>query len=159
MSLATYAAPFNEENKFIKNIPKVKSKRVANLLHKIHDSFDDDNLADFTPPPIPTSSGVQKTIEREGSPSTGTKPLPEYTEFYNSKIESFQPFFAEHSKQGSTEGGDDISKKLNDIIKLLEQQQESKTESVTEEIILYSFFGIFIIYLVDSFKRVGKYTR
>jgi hypothetical protein len=28
-----------------------------------------------------------------------------------------------------------------------------------EEVVLYSFLGIFIIYIVDSFTRIGKYTR
>jgi hypothetical protein len=28
-----------------------------------------------------------------------------------------------------------------------------------EEVILYSFLGVFIIFIVDSFARVGKYTR
>ena len=156
MSLATYAAPFNEENKIIKTNPKTKSKRVTNLLNKIHDSFDDDSLADFVPPPMPKSSGVEKTIEREGN---NNKTIPEYTEYYNSKIESFQPFITQSHNQNQNKEDNDINRKLNDIIRLLEKQQESKTESVTEEIILYSFFGIFIIYLVDSFKRVGKYTR
>jgi hypothetical protein len=45
------------------------------------------------------------------------------------------------------------------MINLLEEQQDERTNNVTEEVILYSFLGIFIIFLVDSFARVGKYTR
>jgi hypothetical protein len=45
------------------------------------------------------------------------------------------------------------------MISLLEQQQDEKTNNVTEELILYSFLGIFVIFLVDSFVRVGKYVR
>ena len=45
------------------------------------------------------------------------------------------------------------------MINLLEQQQDEKTNNVTEEVILYSFLGIFIIFIVDSFVRVGKYVR
>jgi len=45
------------------------------------------------------------------------------------------------------------------MIYLLEQQKEQKTDSATEEIILYSFLGIFIIFVLDSFARAGKYTR
>lgn len=158
MSLATFAAPFNEDNNKIKPNSKINSKRVTNLLSKIHESFDNGNtLADFVPPPMPKSSGVQKTIEKENFES---KPVPEYTQYYNSKIESYQPYFQnQNSSSTSSNNDNDINKKLNDIIKLLEKQQENKTETVTEEIILYSFFGVFIIYLVDSFKRVGKYTR
>lgn len=49
--------------------------------------------------------------------------------------------------------------KLDYLIHLLEEQREMKTGSVTEEIILYSFLGIFIIFVLDSFARAGKYTR
>jgi hypothetical protein len=49
--------------------------------------------------------------------------------------------------------------KLNYMIHLLEEQQDEKTNNVTEEVVLYSFLGIFIIFLVDSFTRIGKYVR
>ena len=42
---------------------------------------------------------------------------------------------------------------------MLEQQQHEKTENITEEFILYSFLGIFVIYVCDSFSRGGKYIR
>jgi hypothetical protein len=45
------------------------------------------------------------------------------------------------------------------MINLLEEQQDQKTGSVTEEVVLYSFLGVFIIFIVDSFSKVGKYTR
>ena len=49
--------------------------------------------------------------------------------------------------------------KLNYMINLLEEQHDEKTNNVTEEVVLYSFLGIFIIFIVDSFARVGKYNR
>ena len=49
--------------------------------------------------------------------------------------------------------------KLNYMIHLLEEQKDEKTGHVMEEVILYSFLGVFIIFIVDSFARVGKYTR
>ena len=39
------------------------------------------------------------------------------------------------------------------------EQKDEKTGHVMEEVILYSFLGVFIIFIVDSFARVGKYTR
>jgi hypothetical protein len=45
------------------------------------------------------------------------------------------------------------------MIHLLEEQRDEKTGHVMEEIILYSFLGVFIIFIIDSFARVGKYTR
>ena len=52
-----------------------------------------------------------------------------------------------------------LLQKLNYMINLLEEQQDEKTSNVTEEVVLYSFLGIFIIFVVDSFARSGKYKR
>jgi hypothetical protein len=60
-------------------------------------------------------------------------------------------------QQGS--GNDVLLNKINYMINLLEDQQDERTNTVTEEVILYSFLGIFIIFVVDSFARVSKYTR
>lgn len=49
--------------------------------------------------------------------------------------------------------------KLNYMINLLEEQKDEKTGNITEEIVLYSFLGVFMIFIVDSFSRVGKYVR
>jgi hypothetical protein len=49
--------------------------------------------------------------------------------------------------------------KLNYMIHLLEEQKDERTNNVTEEVVLYSFLGIFVIFIVDSFVRVGKYVR
>jgi hypothetical protein len=54
---------------------------------------------------------------------------------------------------------DILLQKLNYMISLLEDQHDEKTNNVTEEVILYSFLGIFIIFIVDSFAKVGKYVR
>jgi hypothetical protein len=54
---------------------------------------------------------------------------------------------------------DVLLNKINYMINLLEDQQDERTNNVTEEVVLYSFLGIFIIFVVDSFARVGKYTR
>ena len=52
-----------------------------------------------------------------------------------------------------------LLQKLNYMIHLLEEKQDVKTNSTIEEIIMYCFLGIFIIFIVDSFSRVGKYVR
>ncbi len=54
---------------------------------------------------------------------------------------------------------DVLLQKLNYMINLIEEQQDERTNNVTEEVILYSFLGIFIIFVVDSFAKVGKYVR
>lgn len=52
-----------------------------------------------------------------------------------------------------------LLEKLNYMIHLLEDKHDIKTKSTFEEILLYCFLGIFTIFLVDSFSRVGKYIR
>lgn len=60
----------------------------------------------------------------------------------------------------SHNGNNDVLlNKLNYMINLLENQQDERTNNVTEEVVLYSFLGVFIIFVVDSFARVGKYVR
>ena len=49
--------------------------------------------------------------------------------------------------------------KLDYIVHLLEEQHNEKTNHITEELILYLFLGIFIIFVLDSFARSSKYTR
>jgi hypothetical protein len=74
---------------------------------------------------------------------------------------STQPYYA---KMGITSGAGSLNdnkllEKINYMIHLLEQQQSEKTSNITEEFILYTFLGVFIIFVVDSFARSGKYTR
>ena len=54
---------------------------------------------------------------------------------------------------------DELMKKVNYMIHMLEQQEIEKTANITEEFILYTFLGVFIIYIVDSFSRSGRYIR
>lgn len=49
--------------------------------------------------------------------------------------------------------------KINYMIHLLEEQANEKTNNVMEEFIMFSLVGVFLIYVLDSFSRSGKYTR
>lgn len=72
----------------------------------------------------------------------------------------YVPYFTETNNSQQLHGSKDLLlEKLNYMIHLLEEQQEEKTGHVTEELILYSFLGVFIIFVVDSFARAGKYVR
>ena len=69
-------------------------------------------------------------------------------------------YSAAHNQPVFTGSSDDVLlQKLNYMIHLLEEKQDERTNNVTEEVVLYSFLGIFIIFIVDSFSRVGKYVR
>ena len=54
---------------------------------------------------------------------------------------------------------EELLEKLNIILHLLEEQQEEPSSMIIEELILYVFLGIFIIYVLDSFVKIGKYKR
>ena len=75
----------------------------------------------------------------------------EHNKQYNSSANS--------STNVTSDSNQVLIEKLNYMINLLEEQQDQKTGSVTEEVVLYSFLGVFIIFVVDSFARVGKYVR
>ena len=59
----------------------------------------------------------------------------------------------------SSASSQQLMEKLNYMIHLLEEQQKEPTQNIMEEFVLYGLLGIFMIYIVDSFARVGKYTR
>ena len=96
--------------------------------------------------------------------------LSNYNNIYNGNITPISipnhstPYY---SKMGITNTNslssgsidDKLLEKLNYMIHLLEEQQNEKTNNITEEFILYTFLGVFIIYIVDSFAKSGKYVR
>jgi len=72
-----------------------------------------------------------------------------------------KPYYGINNVSSSIEtpSNDLLLQKLNYMITLLEDQQDEKTNNVTEEVVLYSFLGIFIIFIADTFVRAGKYVR
>ena len=91
--------------------------------------------------------------------------MPGYNHNHNQKMynktEYNKPYYPLNTlNQGEeSENYKLLSDKLNYMINLLEEQQDERTNKVTEEVVLYSFLGVFIIFIVDSFARVGKYVR
>jgi hypothetical protein len=229
MSFAINAAPFDENsnnnddsdnylnkkrqthNKTQKKYPKENfdTEKVNSVLEKIHSNQktdDDKNLGDFSPPPKPESSGVNKTIATEQMMNMtnqndlmfrtlGRAPQPNYQggdnldlndytnygdnksaeEYYkkvlpgynknpnnnsnNNQVNKLYHSMNHNLANNQVPNQDVLLQKLNYMISLLEDQQDEKTNNVTEEVILYSFLGIFIIFVVDSFAKVGKYVR
>jgi hypothetical protein len=51
------------------------------------------------------------------------------------------------------------SDKMNYIIHLLEEQTNEKSNTSTEEFVMFAMVGVFIIYVLDSFSRHGRYVR
>jgi hypothetical protein len=81
--------------------------------------------------------------------------LSNYNKSYEAGAILGKPYYS--TNKSSDDGG--VMQKLNYITHILEDIQLEKTSNITEELILYSFLGVFIIFMVDSFARVGKYHR
>ena len=115
---------------------------------------------DFDLNNINSNYGDDKSVEEYYN-----KILPGYKNSKNNnspyKNAANKPYYKGSAEQQSfsNPSEDVVMQKLNYMINLLEEQQDVKTNNVTEEVVLYSFLGIFIIFVVDSFARAGKYVR
>jgi hypothetical protein len=127
-----------------------------NMDHDINDRIESQykQSQQLQHPPRPRQ---QKQVE-DNTQEAFTQLPSEYAKQY---YQQYIPYYNQSSDDMSPSGTnkDELLTKLNQIIYLLEEQQEEKTDNVMEELILYSFLGIFIIFIVDSFARAGKYVR
>ena len=123
-----------------------RNKHMKKKVKSFLDSMEEDKesvLEDFKP----------NKSEAAPAPHPIPKPIPKSPQYPQPH---YIPYYTNISKNGSK---DELLEKLNYMIHLLEEQQEEKTSNITEELILYLFLGVFVIFVVDSFARAGKYTR
>ena len=142
---------------------------IENFQNDSSDSDSEDGgLAnvDFSPPPKPQSSGVQRTKDKEKALTRQEQhPAEPFTkmgdDFAKEYFEEYSPFSNPQLNTGQNDGSSsgDLEKKLNYMIHLLEDQKDERVGGITEEIVLYCFLGVFIIFVLDSFAKVGKYVR
>ena len=101
-------------------------------------------------PDIPTSpQGAISNNTYNDMPST----------YANQYYKQFIPYLNQGSSEIPGQPKGELIEKLNYIIDLLEDQQDYKTNSIFEDLILYAFLGIFVIFIVDSFSKSTKYVR
>lgn len=99
---------------------------------------------------IPTSTvGAISNSTYKDIPST----------YANQYYKQYIPYLNQGSREFPDQPKSELIEKLNYIIDLLEDQQDYKTNSIFEDLILYAFLGIFVIFIVDSFAKSGKYVR
>jgi hypothetical protein len=154
----------------IQNYNDDKSSKINELLNKMNStsSLEENNkMGNFEP--IPTPSLIRKDIDPpsvwrnpissvpEYNGSLGGEKMGVYNEVYNPPTNS--PYYSRMGISNNNNNNDKYMEKLNYMIHLLEEQQYEKTSNITEEFLLYSFLGIFMIFVVDSFSRTAKYTR
>lgn len=100
-------------------------------------------------PDIPTSpEGAISNTKYDNMPSN----------YANQYYKQFIPYVNQSSSEIQQQPKD-LMDKINYIIDMLEDEKDYKTNSIFEDLILYAFLGIFVIFIVDSFSRSGKYVR
>jgi len=121
--------------------------------------------------PPPSSPYFDKLMGTAGAPkkdphaqaNVETKSAPFSTNTYASQYyEQFVPYAESLAGQlSASEGGGKsgtnaaLIEKLNYIIHMLEDKKDEKTGHVIEELVLYCFLGVFIIFIVDTFTHVA----
>ena len=155
---------------------------MLNKMSAVSVDNDGNNLANFNPLPNPNINVKREEVSKISS-SSDLLPTPptqskifasypitngnneyvannsnnEYSDYYKSYdgvVRHMPPL-----KKGDELNDNRLLEKINYMIHLLEEQQNEKTNNVTEEFILYSFLGVFMICIVDTFSRAGKYIR
>lgn len=155
----------NKRNRTYKKKPV--SKKVQNFLEAMDNPS---GPADFSASPQEYPAHPQKPapLKRKNDKDNTDTPIESFTqlpggawtppnqEYYNQYV----PYFTNPVENPRIDAPKaELMKKLNYMIHLLEEQQDEKTGNVAEELILYLFLGIFVIFVVDSFARAAKYTR
>jgi hypothetical protein len=169
------------------NSEKVNS--VLEAIHNTNSQMmDHSSLGDFKPLEPPISVGVENTKINNPTTVNDSDDIDLHAlknnymneEAANQYYKQFIPNYGgessqnkNHNQGSATQNGmahnnnnnngmtqnDTLMTKLNYMIHLLEERQDERTNNVTEEVILYSFLGVFMIFIVDSFVKVGKYVR
>tara|TARA_B100000508_G_scaffold140771_1_gene143337 strand:+ start:3929 stop:4420 length:492 start_codon:yes stop_codon:yes gene_type:complete len=159
--LALCASTIDNNNIEAKKINKLKKEpfntnkllNMKNAIRNIHNNSEikTEGFADFVAPKDP-----EKPIKNDNHVSEY-----QYNQLEVPHMPLMQAYETEQKEQKYTYPGDQaqILDKLDKIIHLFEESYEGKTKNKGEELILYSFLGIFIIYVLDSFARIGKYVR
>lgn len=151
-------------NRTYKNPTKINKKKIESFLKSMDEEEDDtdfnEGLANFEPPKYPEMT-KQPEEKKESKVDNSISPenfntLPEHAEVYNNYVPYFKNISNNHNVHGSR---DELMMKLNYMIHMMEENKDEKTKTVNEELILYMFLGVFVIFVVDSFARVGKYHR
>jgi len=166
----TFSQEKKRKNKTIKKKANFKSKKVENFLNGLASMDNNESLADFQefPPQPELTRQPEPIIENKNSTDEAVSPAAfskmstdessnlNYQNYYNTYV----PYYNNTTNNANLHGSkNELMKKLNYMIHLLEENKDEKTSNVTEELVLYMFLGVFVIFVVDSFARAGKYTR
>lgn len=151
-----WSSPFPHEESQMNMIkkktrPKLVSARQIDETEQAEDS----DLEDYNPKKEIEIEKKDKIVGKDNSNVIYPNPFAEQQQIHNNYPIYDKPF--EYSQPSSRES--QLLEKLNHMIYLLEEQKDEKTGQVTEEVILYVFLGVFVLFVLDSFFKTGKYSR
>ncbi len=144
-----WSSPFpHDESPTIKT--KTRPKLLSTRQLEQHED-EDEELNDYMPKKVLKEAKKETELEKEKiEKETFQKPFSEEVyPIYDKPFEYTPP----QTKDAQ------LLEKLNYMIYLLEEQKDEKTGQVTEELILYVFLGVFVLFVLDSFFKTGKYSR
>jgi len=166
-------------NKTMKN--KQPNPKVSAMMKQIYNEDDDIDspMSEFTPLENTSENKMQyqpyditnQTTESDNQPYNAMhQPYNDSHQSYNAMHQPYndsqqsynamhQPYNAPRQSYHASYNQDELMRKVNYLIYMLESQKNERTDNVMEELVLYTFLGVFVIFVVDSFARVGKYVR
>ena len=114
-----------------------------------NNEIENDKLASYNPlPEKKNSNNFSKNL-----------PLHDNIKYQETNDEFQNEYYNSQYQNSNISCNQELLKKLDNILHILEEEHEEKNSYITEELILYLFLGIFIIYVLDNFVMVGKYKR
>jgi hypothetical protein len=150
MSLAFYASPIDYKNSDLETkLNSEKNKLNKGMLSNIKQDLSSNSL---------NIAEIHKNLKEDND--------KELSNFYKSEIEpqKIEPpikanYMLINGETPHKPTNNEMLIKLNNILEMFEDQKEIKTSQKNEEIVLYCFLGVFVIYVLDSFVNIGKYSR
>ena len=154
----------------VKQMKNMINREGLTDLNSCQDDEEDESLANYQPLCPPTSVSMENKDCKEQATNQNTEQQQQSTkesltvngdeamevEGFNGMREGYSeqymnqfiPYY-QNASNTSTSNNSEVTEKLNYLIHLIEEQKDEKTGHVTEELILYTFLGVFVIYVVQ----------
>ena len=162
--------PVERKNQTYKNNnPQKIDKNMLQELYKSDTDLDLD-IGEFVPVQTPMHNiNIQKANTSTEQMQFNDNSVDEISynnlqdtksnEMYQKYIDNYNNYSKPTQNRNNLDYNSELLEKLDNILYLLEDQKQEQSNLITEELILYIFLGVFIIYVLDSFVRAGKYVR
>jgi hypothetical protein len=162
--LMNWSSPFPHEDSQMNMIKKktrpklVSARQLEQQQQQQQQEQEDSDLEDYNPKK--EEKAQDKGLKRDKIVGRDSSNIMYQNPFEEQQIQHEYPIYDkpfEYTQPLSKES--QLLEKLNYMIYLLEEQKDEKTGQVTEEVILYVFLGVFVLFVLDSFFKTGKYSR